>query len=150
MRNKKGLTLLELLMTTLLLGIGLTGVGGMFTAGVVSSRKAAYITTAAHRANKEIERIRDGGFLGAQVDYIHFPYPDYYGASGNRAYFNVSELPGGTGQVEVDMDPEAQVVNPDTGLYVDNLKKVRVLISWGGARNLRGSYSVSTLLANRP
>ena len=150
MRNCKGLSLLELLMVTLLLGIGLTGVAGMFTVGVISNRKAAHITAAANRANEEMEKVRDCGFLGAVVDYDHFPYPHYYLLSSTRAGFQVEELPQGYGTIDIDLDPEAKVIDPNTGLYVGNMKRVRVVISWGGARPIRGSYSVTTLLANRP
>jgi len=150
MGNNKGLSVLELLMVTLLLGIGLTGVAGMFTAGVISNRKAAHVTTAANRAAQEMERLRDGGFLGAVVDYDHFPYLNYCILSSTRAGFLVEELPQGYGTIDIDLDPEAQVIDPNTGLYVGNMKRVRVVINWGGARPVRGSYSVTTLLANRP
>ena len=61
-KNNRGLTLVELLVTALLLGIGLAGIAGMFTFGVVSNRKAANMTAAANRANQEIERLKDGGW----------------------------------------------------------------------------------------
>jgi len=150
MRNNKGLSLIELLMVSLLLGIGLVGVGGMFTSGVISNRKAANITVAANRAAQEMERLRDAGFLGAVVDYDHFPYPRYYVISPTQVYFSVDELKNGTGYIFLDMDPEAQVIDPSTGLYVGNLKRVRIVITWGGAETVSGRYSVSTLLANRP
>lgn len=141
---------MELLMAALLLGIGLTGAAGMFTAGLISNRKAAYITAAAHRSAQEIERLRNAGFLGAVVDYTQFPYPDYHIVSPTQVGFTVSELPQGTGNIYVDLDTEAQAINPDTGLQFDNLKQVRVVITWGGARSVRGSYSITTFLANRP
>ena len=150
MKNRKGLSLIELLMVSLLLGIGLTGVGGMFTAGVISNRKAANMTVAAHRAAQETERLRDAGFLGAVVDYDHFPYPRYYVMSPTEVYFHVDELPNGTGFIYLDLDPEAKVTDPATGLYVGNLTRARIVITWGGARAVRGTYSISTLLANRP
>jgi len=137
-------------MVALLLGIGLAGASGMFTAGVISNRKAANITAAANRSSQEVERLRNAGFLGAVADYTHFPYPDYYVISPTQVYFSVDNLPDGVGNIYLDLDPEAQVIDPDTGLYIGNLKRVTVQITWGGARSVRGSYSVTTLLANRP
>ncbi|NIM04955.1 MAG: hypothetical protein GTN69_12275 [Armatimonadetes bacterium] len=150
MKNSKGISLVELLMVALLLGVGLTGVGGMFTAGLISNRKAAHITAAANRASKEIERLRNAGFTGAVVDYERFPYPDYYIVDSDTVYFDVDELPQASGHIYLDLDPEAKVIDPNTGLQVDNLKQARIVITWGGAKSVRGSYTVTTLLANRP
>jgi len=150
MKNSKGMSLLELLAVTLLLGIGLTGVAGMFTAGVISNRKAANITAAANRANQEIERLRDTGFSGAIMDVAHFPSTHYSLTSPTRADFQVAELSQGSGYITVDTDTEAQEIDPNTGNQIGNLKQVRVVINWGGGSPVRGSYSVTTLLANRP
>jgi prepilin-type N-terminal cleavage/methylation domain-containing protein len=148
--NRKGLTLPEMLMATLLLGIGLTGVGGMFTAGVIANQKAANITAAAHRASQEIERIRDAQFKGATIDASHFPSPRYTIISGTRVRFPVDNLNDGIGYIDLDLDSEAKVIDPNTGLMLDNMKKATISITWGGGKPVRGSYSVTTLIANRP
>lgn len=149
-RCRKGLSLPEMLMATLLLGIGLTGVGGMFTAGVISNQKAANITAAVHRASQEAERIRDAGFFGATIDTTNFPSPRYTIISSTRVGFPVSNLNGGYGYIDLDLDPDAKIIDPDTGLMVSNLKKLQVSISWSGGKPVRGSYSLTTFIANRP
>jgi prepilin-type N-terminal cleavage/methylation domain-containing protein len=148
--NRKGLTLPEMLMATLLLGIGLTGVGGMFTAGVISNQKAANITAAVHRASQEVERIRDAGFFGGTIDAVNFPSPEYDIISGTRVGFPVDNLNDGYGYIDLDLDSEAKLIDPSTGLTINNLKTLQVSISWGGGRTVRGSYSITTLIANRP
>jgi prepilin-type N-terminal cleavage/methylation domain-containing protein len=150
MKNKQGLTLIELLVTAVLLGIGLVGVAGMFTAGVVSSTKASNITVAAHRANLEIERVRDAGYLGAVADVAHFPSPTYTVVSSHRATFTVPELRNGSGYIDIYPDSAAQLTNPATGLPYENLKRLRIVISWGGGHHVAGNYTVVTLIANRP
>jgi prepilin-type N-terminal cleavage/methylation domain-containing protein len=150
MKNSRGFTLIELIVVIVILAIGLVGVAGMFTAGVISNKKAANMTLASHRANQEIERLRDAGFWGAVVDSIHFPSPRYTIISPTRVSFTVPELTDGQGYLDLDLDPEAKVIDPVTGLYLGNLEQVRVSISWGGGKPVRGNYSIFTLIANRP
>jgi prepilin-type N-terminal cleavage/methylation domain-containing protein len=150
LKSRKGLSLPEMLAAAILLGIGLTGVGGMFTAGVISNQKAANITAAAHRAGQEVERIRDAGFFGATISSTNFPSPNYTIISSTRVGFPVSNLTDGYGYIDLDLDPEAKVIDPNTGLDINNLKKLQVSISWGGGKPVRGNYSLTTLIANRP
>ena len=144
------MTIIEVLAATAILGIGLVGVGSMVTYGVVSHRKSVNYTVAAERATQEIERVRDAGYLGAEIGTSLFPSPTYTILSATQAGFTVADLHNGQGTITISQDSEAEAVDPDTGSPYSNLKRVRVDISWGGARNLRGSYSASTLIANRP
>lgn len=148
-KTHRGFTLIELLAVILLLGIGLVGIAGMFTAGIISSRKAANETAAANRATQEIERIRDGGYLGAVVDTAHFPSPRYTIISSSKATFAVPELSNGAGELTIETDTAAQPVDPNTGFIIGNLKRVNVKITWGGGSKVRGSYSITTLISNR-
>ncbi len=148
--RQAGVTILEVLAAAAILGIGLVGVGGMVTYGVISHRKSVNYTIAAARATQEIERIRDAGYLGAEVDTSLFPSPTYTIAGANQATFAVADLANGQGTITITDDTEAQAVDPDTGFPYSNLKLLQVSISWGGSRNLRGSYDVATLIANRP
>jgi prepilin-type N-terminal cleavage/methylation domain-containing protein len=150
LKCRKGLSLPEMLMAAILLGIGLTGVGGMFTAGVISNQKAANITAAVHRAGQEVERIRDAGYFGATISSTNFPSPRYTVISATRVGFPVDTLKDGYGYIDLDTDSEAKVIDPATGLIISNLKKLQVSISWGGGRPVRGDYSITTLIANRP
>jgi len=140
--SRAGVTLPEMLVVVVILAIAFVGVSGMFVGGYVSARKASNYTIAANRAVQEIERLRDAGFLGAVVDYQHFPSPKYHIASSTQVVFSVPDLKNGQGTITVALDPEAQ--------SLDNLKRVNVTIVWGGGKQLSGRYSITTLVANRP
>jgi len=126
----------------------LVGAAGMFTAGIVSSRKAANETAAANRATQELERIRDGGYLGAVIDTAHFLSPRYTIVSSSKATFTVPELSNGAGELTIDTDTAAQPVDPNTGFMIGNLKRV-MSHSLGWRRKSACSYSVTTLISNR-
>jgi Tfp pilus assembly protein PilV len=138
------------LVASIVLGIGLVGVGSLVTYGVVSHRKSVNYTVAAARAVKEMERVRDARYAGAAVNATLFPSPDYTIVNATQARFTVSELSNGYGLVTIQDDVEAQQTNPATGQPYSNLKKLRVELFWSGGHNLAGSYGVSTLIANRP
>jgi prepilin-type N-terminal cleavage/methylation domain-containing protein len=148
--RQSGVTIIEVLAAAAILGIGLVGVGSMVTYGVVSHRKSVNYTIASERATKELERVREAGYLGAEVTAGLFPYPTYTILNSTQAAFTVPELTDGQGTITLDEDTEAQAVDPDTGLPYSNMKQVQVDISWGGSRSLQGSYSVATLVSNRP
>lgn len=145
-----GFTLIEVLVAAMILAIGLVGVASMTYYGVISHHKSANYTMAGQRAMQEMERIRDAGYLGAVVDYDHFPYPRYYILDTNTIYFTPSELPNGQGLITINEDSAAQQINPSTGEPYFNMKRVRVDVTWGGSRPLRGSYSLVSLISNRP
>jgi Tfp pilus assembly protein PilV len=149
-RRTAGLTLLEVLAATVILAVGLVGVGSMVTYAVVAHNRAACYTIAAERATAEVERIRDAGYNGATVTTTLFPTAEYAILSATQASFTCSDLKGGHGVVTLDTDSAAKVINPNTGLPYSNLKRIDVQIWWQGTRGFSETYSVSTLLANRP
>jgi len=150
LKASAGFTLIELLVSVVILAVGLIGVASMVTYGVVSHRSSANYTIAAARATQEIERIRDAGYLSAQVGPALFPSPNYHILSATQVGFSVPESNSGQGVITLDEDSEAQATNPNTGLPYSNMKRVSVTISWGGARALTGSYTTTTLISNRP
>jgi len=149
-RRSAGVTIIEVLATAIILAIGLVGVGSMVTYGVVSHRKSVNYTIAAERATKELERIREAGYLGATISTALFPADEYTIENGTQASFEMADLASGTGVITIADDPAAQATNPATGQPYSNLKRVSVQISWGGNRYLHGSYEAVTLIANRP
>lgn len=148
--SRAGLTILEVLITTAILGIGLVGVGSLVTYGVVSHEKSVNYTIAAARATTELERVREAGYLGAEVGPDLFPSLTYEILSSTEVGFAVPELNDGRGCITIEEDPEALAIDPETERPYANMKQVRVQIYWGGSRHLSGSYSVATLIANRP
>ena len=148
--TRAGVTIIEVLATAIILAIGLVGVGSMVTYGVLSHHKSVNYTIAAERATKEMERIREAGYLGTTASTALFPDDQYTIENGSQVSFEMPDLTSGSGVITISDDPDAQAVNPGTGLPYSNLKQVRVEIFWGGSRYLRGSYEAVTLIANRP
>lgn len=151
LRGQAGVTLIEVLAATVILGIGLVGVGAMVTNGSIAHDKAATYTIAAARASEELERIREAGYLGAQVNDLLFPSAAGYAIlDSSHVRFTVNDLKSGSGMITLVEDAEAQATNPSTGQPYSNLKKITVDITWSGGHSTQGSYQVVTLLANRP
>ena len=149
--SQAGVTLIEVLAATIILGIGLVGVGAMMTNGSIAHDKAATYTIAAARASEELERIREAGYLGAQINTLLFPSAAGYAIqSATRVTFPVTDLKSGAGAITLVEDTEAQATNPSTGQPYSNLKRITVDITWAGGHSVQGSYQVVTLLANRP
>jgi len=144
------MTIIEVLAATVILGIGLVGVGSMVTYSVVSHQKSVNYTVAAARATQELERIREAGYLSAEIGGPLFPEPQYTVLNATRVGFAAPDLQNGTGVITLGEDPYAQAINPATGQPYSNMKRAVVRISWGGSRHLRGSYQAATLIANRP
>lgn len=150
LRRQAGISLIEVLVAAMILAIGLVAVGGMVTYGAISHKKSANYTIAVARVTEEIERIREAGYLGAQVSTTLFPASRYTIVDSTHVSFTVAELKDGTGTITLDEDNEAKVNNPATGQPYLNMKRVTVQVSWGGSRNARGSYRAATLVTNRP
>ena len=148
--SKRGITLLEVLFAAVILAVGLVGVSSMVTYGTVSHAKSVNYTIAAERATEEIERIREGGYLGAVVGTGLFPTSRYTIVDPTHVRFTLSDLKDGVGVITLGEDNEAQATNPATGQPYLNMKRVTVVIAWGGSRMLGGSYRAVTLVANRP
>ena len=145
------MTIIEVLVASAILGIGLVGVGSIVTYGLVSHRKSVDYTVAEARAISELERVRDAKYVGAIVNSTLFPATEYTILDSTQARFTVPELRNGYGIVTLTEDVEAQQTNPGTGQPYANLKKVKVEIHWtGGGHSLGGYYDAATLIANRP
>lgn len=141
-RRRAAITLIEILVTAVVLGIGFVGVASMVTYATIAHKKSVNITVATARTMQEIERVRQAGYLNAQVSQELFPPPTYTILNATQVGFALSELKDGSGVITLVEDVEAQALQ--------NMKQVQVEITWGGAPILRGSYTASTLITNRP
>lgn len=150
-RIQSGMTIIEVLLATVILGIGLIGVGSMVTYGVISHQKSQNYTVASARATEELERIREATYTGAVIEATLFPSSAGYTiVNSTQVSFPISDLTGGVGLITLADDSEATATNPSTGLPYSNLKRATVAIGWSGSRYLRGAYTATTLIANRP
>ncbi len=145
----RGFTLVEMLVVTFILAVGLTSVSGLFVAGLVSSRQAQRMSAAADEAQRQLERVRSAGFSGCVADpdiftsqagyTILHANSDLTGSIG----FPVPNLPSGTGRIDI------AYYNGGAGIY-PNLKNVTITITWTGGRPTGGQTVLHTLIANRP
>jgi prepilin-type N-terminal cleavage/methylation domain-containing protein len=126
-RSKRAFTLIECLVTTVILGIGVVGVAGMFTYATISEQKASYMAEARHIGEETMEAVRAGGF--GVLDY-----------SSGTASLDTSALPRATGTLA--WEPYSI---GSTGS--DDLKLVAVNLSWNWAASSSGTYKVVTLVS---
>jgi len=125
-RRRRGFTLVECLVTTVILGIGVVGVAGMFACATISERKAAHMAQARHIAEETMEAVRAGGF-------------GVFDASSGTATIDTSGLPRATGVLA--WQP-----------YVsgnDKLKIVALNLDWDWAESSSGKYTVVTLVTDQ-
>ncbi|MGQ9729806.1 MAG: type IV pilus modification PilV family protein [Candidatus Zipacnadales bacterium] len=125
-KRPKGLTLIELMVTISLLGIGLIGVASMFVYGYRTQLQAHFASVATDIAAKKLERVRAVGFNGISTE--NFP-----------PTFAVAELPSGSGTLSFEPYPNASAANQ----YL-----VTVVIEWGGGPGVAGNVTLVSLVSN--
>ncbi len=148
-RRERGLTLIELLIVTFILSVGLTGVASLFVAGLVSSRHGQRMSAATHEALRQIEHMRSAHFAGCTVSTDVFPPEEGYTIVRQNANltgqvgFQIPDLPNGVGRIDI------ALYDPGTGTMA-NLKDVKVTITWQGGDPTGGVTVLHTLIANAP
>jgi prepilin-type N-terminal cleavage/methylation domain-containing protein len=123
---RRGFTLIECLVSIVILGLGIVGVVGCFTAALLSNQKAEEIQQATAFAQDTLEDMRSRGF--GSVTYDEFP-----------ATSGVEELHQGVRTIEITDNYRGDV----------RLKQVAVEISWGGANQSHPSIRLESLISNR-
>jgi len=124
-RNCRAFTLIECVVATTILAIGVVGVASMFTYASVSQRKATYMARSREIGDRILEEAR------TQTNGL------CQGSSGSQAV-DTTGLPRSSGTVAWQPYPSGA---PDTGL-----KLVAVDISWSWPKPTAGEYHVLTLL----
>jgi len=125
-RRKRGFTFIECLVTTVILGIGVVGVAGMFACATISQRKAAHMAQARHLAEETLEAVRAGTYavFDEASGSVSIPTPGLPRAAGVLAW-----QPYPTG--------------------ADGLKLVALNLSWDWAGSSSGTYTIVTLVSEQ-
>jgi prepilin-type N-terminal cleavage/methylation domain-containing protein len=128
-RKNRAFTLIECLVATTVLGIGVVGVASMFTYASISQRKATYMAQAREIADRVLEQAR------TQTNGL------CQGESGSQTVATPG-LPNSTGTVGWAVYPTG---GSDTGLRL-----VSVNLSWSWSKPTAGEYRLVTLVYLSP
>ncbi len=124
--RRRGVTLIELMVTITLLGVGLVGVSSMFIVGYRNQTHAHFTQVAADIANRKVERLRSAGFNS--INDVNFPSP-----------FAVPELPSAQGTISWEPYPDPTSANQ---------LLATVSITWGGGNGIEGRVDVCAVVSN--
>jgi prepilin-type N-terminal cleavage/methylation domain-containing protein len=124
--GRRGITLIELMVTVVLLAIGLVGVSSMFIVGYRTQLHAHFTSVASDMADKKMERMKSAGFNG--IDVTNFP-----------PTFTVAELPAGQGTIALAPYPDSTSTNQCL---------VTVTVTWGGGNGIAGRTVLATVISN--
>jgi len=121
--NIKGFTLIESIVSILLVALFILIFAAAFPGGQAIVQKGELTSIATDIAQEKMEEIRKAGYnsltFGTQT-------------------FTVSQLPNGQGKITVSPYPTSNS---------KNIAKVEIVISWQGARATSGSVKISSLIS---
>ncbi|HEX2950178.1 MAG TPA: prepilin-type N-terminal cleavage/methylation domain-containing protein [Armatimonadota bacterium] len=141
-RVRRGLTLIELLVSCFILAVGLVGLSQLYITAMWSYQKARYMSLATQRAQYELERVENFKFNVMQnsanlINDSVYPAAAGYStlSAGNGVQFSMNDLPNGRGTITVShFNNQA------------NLLRVDIQISWKEPRQTVSPIRISTLL----
>jgi type IV pilus assembly protein PilV len=126
LRGRRGLSLIELMVTITLLAIGLVAVSSMFIVGYRTQLHAHFASVATDLASKRIEEMKSSGYNG--INAVTFP-----------PTFTVSELPSGAGALSFAAYPDTDSANQ----YL-----CQVTVTWAGGRGIEGRVRLASVISN--
>jgi type IV pilus assembly protein PilV len=123
MKNARGFTLVEVLVSIVIVAIGLLGMAGLTAAGLKSNNTSYYRSQATVMANDMLDRMRANVVQARGQQYDIAAGPAYTAGGGTLELFDCQEwiaavaaaLPGGTGTVDVNAGTATIVINWDGG-----------------------------------
>jgi prepilin-type N-terminal cleavage/methylation domain-containing protein len=124
--NRTGVTLIELMVTIVLLAVGLVGVSSMFIVGYRNQTHAHFASVASDIANRKVERLRSAGYNA--INNTNFPSP-----------FAVPELPSGQGTITWEPYPD-----PTSS----NQLVATITVNWGGGNGIEGAVALCAVISN--
>jgi len=125
-RSRAGFSLVEALVTTVILGIGVVGTASTFTYAGISVKKQAYMSEARHVAEQAVEKVRAQGY-------------DVFTQPSGSAALTMRGLPRATGTL-------SWLPYPDSG-NDQGLRLLTVDLTWHWAGTTAGHYRVVTLVS---
>lgn len=152
-RHHRGFSIVELLISLVILAIGLVGLVQLYIASVYTYQKTRYTSLATARAKYELERVLQlgAGSYDALTNpgnalipacYPSNPYTALSSGRGVKAV--VSELPNGQVTITIVRDPFNQGRTEDL-----QLSSVTVAVTWTGPR-MTSDVQLVTYVAKRP
>lgn len=123
MKNARGFSLVEVLVSIVIVAIGLLGMAGLTAAGLKSNNTSYYRSQATVLANDILDRMRANAVQARGQQYDVAAGPAYTAAGGTLELFDCQEwvaaiaaaMPGGTGTVDVNAGTATIVINWDAG-----------------------------------
>jgi len=136
--RRQGFTLVEMLVSILILAIGLVGGAMCLSLALTSNLRANHIALATELTQSEIERQRSEGDLAIGTFTVtNLNDPDLL-EDDNLKYYYTSQLPQGR--------LDRVITNDDTQL---NTRRVTVEVSWTGKHQQRESVQMVTIAYKR-
>jgi type IV pilus assembly protein PilV len=123
MKNARGFTLVEVLVSIVIVAIGLLGMAGLTAASLKSNNTSYYRSQATVLANDILERMRANVVQARGEQYDIAAGPAYTAAAGTLQRFDCQEwfaataaaLPAGIGTVDVNAGTATIVITWDSG-----------------------------------